>query len=143
MKTLRSMAWRLAAVGLLLGAAGVGQAQMGTGHGSGGGQSSVGQSSTGQPSTGQPMQPTMPKLGTMGTDDSSPNPRSEEEMEKMRNSDRQKKLVADTERLLSLANELKADMDKTNKDMLSLDVVRKADEIEKLAHSVKERMKGQ
>jgi hypothetical protein len=44
--------------------------------------------------------------------------------------------------LLALATELKVDMDKTNKDMLSLDVIRKADEIEKLAHSVKEKMKG-
>jgi hypothetical protein len=32
-------------------------------------------------------------------------------------------------------------VDKTNKDMLSLNVIRKADEIEKLAHSVKEKMK--
>jgi hypothetical protein len=33
-------------------------------------------------------------------------------------------------------------VDKSDKNTLSLDVVRKADEIEKLAHSVKERMKG-
>ncbi len=46
------------------------------------------------------------------------------------------------QKLLSLANELKADVDKSSKDTLSLDVVRKADEIEKLAHSVKEKMKG-
>ena len=36
---------------------------------------------------------------------------------------------------------LKAEVDKTNKDMLSLNVIRKADEIEKLAHNVKEKMK--
>jgi len=59
----------------------------------------------------------------------------------MRNADRQKQLVADAQRLLSLANELKADVDKTTKDTLSLDVIRKADEIEKLAHNVKEKMK--
>jgi hypothetical protein len=58
------------------------------------------------------------------------------------NADRQKKLVADTARLLELATELKAEVDKSNKDTLSLDVVRKADAIEKLAHSVKEGMKG-
>ena len=58
------------------------------------------------------------------------------------NNDRQKKLVADTEKLLALANELKMDVDKSSKDTLSLDVIKKADEIEKLAHSVKERMKG-
>ncbi len=59
-----------------------------------------------------------------------------------RNTERQKRLVADTEKLLSLATELKQDVDKTDKNTLSVDVVKKADEIEKLAHSVKERMKG-
>jgi len=66
----------------------------------------------------------------------------ERDQAKMRNLDRQKQLVADTERLLNLANELKADVDKSNKDTLSLDVIKKADEIEKLAHTVKEKMKG-
>ena len=66
----------------------------------------------------------------------------EEEQAKMRNIDRQKRLVEDTAKLLELANELKAAVDKSDKNTLSLDVVRKADEIEKLAHSVKERMKG-
>lgn len=59
-----------------------------------------------------------------------------------RNSERQKKLMEDTNKLLELATQLKQDVDKTNKDVLSVDVIKKADEIEKLAHSVKERMKG-
>ncbi len=62
--------------------------------------------------------------------------------ERARNSDRQKQLVADTNKLLSLATELKTEVDKTNKDVLSVDVIKKADEIEKLAKSVKDRMKG-
>jgi hypothetical protein len=66
----------------------------------------------------------------------------EDEQAKLRNAERQKKLVEETTRLLALANELKAAVDKSDKNTLSLDVVRKADEIEKLAHSVKERMKG-
>jgi hypothetical protein len=66
----------------------------------------------------------------------------EEEQAKMRNIERQKRLVEDTAKLLELANELKAEVDKSDKNTLSLDVVRKADEIEKLAHSVKEKMKG-
>jgi nitric oxide reductase activation protein len=66
----------------------------------------------------------------------------EKEQREQMNADRQKKLVADTAKLLELANELKAAVDKSNKDTLSLDVVRKADAIEKLAHSVKEGMKG-
>jgi hypothetical protein len=65
-----------------------------------------------------------------------------EQQEKLRNNDRQKRLVADTERLLSLATDLKEQVDKSTKDTLSVDVIKKADEIEKLAHSVKERMKG-
>ena len=40
-----------------------------------------------------------------------------------------------------MATDLKAEVDKTTKDTLSLSVIRKADEIEKLAHSVKEKMK--
>ena len=65
-----------------------------------------------------------------------------QEQAKMRNLDRQKQLVLDTQKLLALANQLKSDVDKSNKDTLSLDVIRKADEIEKLARSVKEKMKG-
>ena len=56
--------------------------------------------------------------------------------------DRQKKIVEDTAKLLALATELKQDVDKTTKDEMSLEVIRKADEIEKLAHDVKQRMKG-
>jgi hypothetical protein len=66
----------------------------------------------------------------------------EAEQAKMRNAGRQKQLVEDTQKLLALANELKTDVDKSTKDTMSLDVIRKADEIEKLAHNVKERMKG-
>jgi hypothetical protein len=50
--------------------------------------------------------------------------------------------VADTNKLLSLATDLKQQLDKTNTDVLSVDVVKKAEEIEKLAKSVKDRMKG-
>lgn len=43
--------------------------------------------------------------------------------------------------LLQMANDLKAAVDKTNKDMLSVAVVRKANEIETLAHHVKDEMR--
>lgn len=59
-----------------------------------------------------------------------------------RNTDRQQELVKDTDQLFDLAKELKTDVDKTNKDVLSIDVVKKADEIEKLAKSVREKMKA-
>jgi hypothetical protein len=60
---------------------------------------------------------------------------------KSQNDDRQKQLAADTEKLLALATELKQQVDKSNKNTLSVGVIKKADEIEKLAHSLKERMK--
>jgi hypothetical protein len=65
-----------------------------------------------------------------------------EKMEKARNADRQKQLQRDTDKLLTLAKELKDEVDKSNKDTLSVDVVKKAAEIEKLAKSVKDRMRG-
>lgn len=61
----------------------------------------------------------------------------------MRNAKRQKDLVRDTQKLYTLAGQLKTEVAKTNKDILSIDVIKKAEEIEKLAKSVKEKMKGQ
>jgi nitric oxide reductase activation protein len=66
----------------------------------------------------------------------------EERMAERRNEERQKLLVADTDRLLALAQQLKAEVDKSSKDQLSIDVVKRAEQIEKLAHSVKEKMRG-
>ncbi len=57
------------------------------------------------------------------------------------NTERKKQIVDDTAELLKLAGDLNAAVNKTSKDTLSLDVIRKADEIERLAHSVKEKMK--
>jgi hypothetical protein len=57
------------------------------------------------------------------------------------NAERKKQIAEDSGKLLKLATELKAEVDKTTKDTLSLMVIRKADEIERLAHSVKEKMK--
>jgi hypothetical protein len=54
---------------------------------------------------------------------------------------RQKQLEDDTAKLLVLANELKAEMDKSTKDTLSLSVIKKAEEIEKLARKVRGEMK--
>jgi hypothetical protein len=57
------------------------------------------------------------------------------------NVERKKQISDDSAQLLKLATELKTEVDKTTKDTLSLGVIRKADEIERLAHSVKEKMK--
>jgi membrane protein involved in colicin uptake len=66
----------------------------------------------------------------------------EREMAKKANQERQANLKRDTEKLLKLSTELKEYVDKTNENMLSVEVVKKAEEIEKLAHSVKDKMKG-
>ena len=57
------------------------------------------------------------------------------------NKKRQQDIQNDTQKLFQLATELKAAVDKSNENLLSLDVVRKADEVEKLAKRVKEKMK--
>jgi hypothetical protein len=57
------------------------------------------------------------------------------------NAERKKQITEDTANLLKLASDLMAEVDKTDKDALSLNVIRKADEIERLAHNVKEKMK--
>ena len=66
----------------------------------------------------------------------------EHDREKAMNKQRQTSLQKDTDRLLQLATELKEYVDKTNEHTLSLDVIKKAEEIEKLARSVKGKMKG-
>ncbi|HEY6767317.1 MAG TPA: hypothetical protein VI386_21365 [Candidatus Sulfotelmatobacter sp.] len=64
------------------------------------------------------------------------------DMAKRANQERAVAVKTDTERLLKLAVELKAFVDKSNENVLSVDVIRKAEEIEKLAHSVRDKMKG-
>ncbi|MGD0729728.1 MAG: hypothetical protein ABR956_00585 [Terracidiphilus sp.] len=53
----------------------------------------------------------------------------------------EKQAAEESARLLKLAADLKAEVDKTTKDTLSLTVIRKADEIERLARSVREKAK--
>jgi hypothetical protein len=52
-------------------------------------------------------------------------------------------LLADTEKLYQLTQELKAEVAKSNKDTLSVSVVKKAQEVERLAKSIKERSRAQ
>jgi len=57
-------------------------------------------------------------------------------------SPKQKQLTDDTAKLQVLANELKAEMDKSSKDTLSMTVIKKAEAVEKLAHKVEDEMKA-
>ena len=63
-------------------------------------------------------------------------------MEKAANVQRQQEIKKETEKLLELATELKQSVDKSSENTLSLDVIKKAEQIEKLAKDVKEKMKG-
>ena len=65
-----------------------------------------------------------------------------QDLAKKANLARQAALKADTDKLVKLSGELKDYVDKSNENVLSLDVLKKAEEIEKLARSVKEKMKG-
>ncbi len=54
---------------------------------------------------------------------------------------KQKLLDEQAQSLVTMANELKTAVDKTNKNILSLEVVRKAEQIELLAHKMKDQGK--
>ena len=90
-----------------------------------------------------PLQfPQSPPLQQKPGREDEPRIQMEKDMAKKANQARQADLKRDTEKLLKLATELKESVDKTNESTLSVDVVKKAEEIEKLAHSVKDKMKG-
>lgn len=54
---------------------------------------------------------------------------------------REAQIDADAQKLYQLAQELKVEVDKSNKDTLSLAVIKKAAEIEKLARTLKQNMR--
>jgi len=65
----------------------------------------------------------------------------QDRMAREANKKRQQDIRDETDKLFQLATELKAAVDKTNENLLSLDVIHKAEEVEKLAKKVKEKMK--
>jgi hypothetical protein len=92
-----------------------------------------------EPTQGKPSRP---NLDAPDAREKEEQEQVEKEMAKKANQERQSQLQRDADRLLKLATELKQYVDKTNEHTLSLDVIKKAEEIEKLAHSVKEKMKA-
>ncbi|WP_353070798.1 hypothetical protein [Tunturiibacter gelidiferens] len=68
-------------------------------------------------------------------------PQRTEQQQKLRIIARQKRLVTDANKLLLLATDLKAQVDKPSTDTLSVDMIKRADEIERLARGVKNQMK--
>ena len=101
------------------------------------GQSTPQQSQQPQPPLPRSMQP-----GTSPDSGSGLPPQFEKEMQRKANQQRQADLKRDTEKLVKLSTELKDYVDKTNANVLSMDVIKKAEEIERLAHSVKMKMRG-
>lgn len=68
-----------------------------------------------------------------------PNPPPEKRMPQENSKDTRKRV----DRLFQLAAEMKAEVDKTDStSVLSLDLLKKAQEIEKLAHEIRKRSKG-
>jgi hypothetical protein len=107
------------------------------------GQPLCAQRSQSTQTTTPPSQPgVMPPLDASPDMDNPMRGRMEAERMKALNDDRHKRLAADVDRLVELTNELKTDVNNTGKNELSLDVIKKAQEIEKLAHDVQNRMKN-
>jgi hypothetical protein len=86
-------------------------------------------------------QPARAQLGRRQPQMSSQEQQLERDRARAMNKERQEKLKEDTDKLLQLATELKQYVDKTNENILSIDVVKKTDEIEKLAKSIRDKMK--
>ena len=90
----------------------------------------------------QPQQPPHTDPNVPITDGDDARARLASEMAKKAAKERVVAIKRDTDKLLKLSVELKDQVDKADENVLSLDVIKKAEEIEKLARSVKEKMKG-
>jgi hypothetical protein len=97
---------------------------------------------TALPSQTGPLQQRDPLAAQKAGIEDGSHAKMERDMAKKANEQRQANLRRDTEKLLKLATELKESVDKTTESTLSLDVIKKAEEIEKLARSVKDKMKA-
>jgi hypothetical protein len=65
----------------------------------------------------------------------------QKEQARRANLQRQVEIRRDAEKMLELSTQLKGYLDKADQGVLSLDAVKKAEQIEKLAHSMKGKMK--
>jgi hypothetical protein len=71
-----------------------------------------------------------------------PHQRLQQELIARAVADRQSQLRLDTEKLVALTAELKQRVDKAGANILSMDVIKKAQEIQKLAKSVQDKMRN-
>lgn len=86
--------------------------------------------------------PVDPQFGQQRNRQNPDEAKIERDMARQRNKERQAQLKADTDKLLKLATELKQYVDKSNENILSIEVLKKTDEIDKLAKSVRDKMKA-
>jgi hypothetical protein len=85
-----------------------------------------------------PMSPTLaPEPPPFGHRDDNIKTVEQVQIQKAQNAQWQKQLTQDTAKLLELAKQLKEEVDKSNGSTLSVDVIKKPTEIDKLAKSVK------
>mgnify|MGYP005822472559 CR=1 FL=1 len=87
------------------------------------------------------QQPTATQVGQPPQEETIPKDIADR-MAKERLKNRYDILKRDSEKLLELATELKQYVDKSGDNVMSLEVIRKCDEIEKLSKSVRSKMKG-
>jgi len=73
---------------------------------------------------------------------SDPHQRLQQELIARAVADRQSQLRLDTEKLVALTAELKQHVDKAGANVLSMDVIKKAQEIQKLAKSVQDKVRN-
>ena len=94
------------------------------------------------PSISAPSQaPSAPGIGRAEPEPDPLRETTHEALIRQANEQRHKRMLDDANKMVQLSNELKADVEKTQKDELSLEVLKKAAEVEKLAHDVQQRMK--
>jgi peptidoglycan hydrolase CwlO-like protein len=87
--------------------------------------------------------PTMPRPVPPGQEPTAPENPNAPSPEKRQLDENEKDIKKKVERLYELATELKAEVDKTDSSkVLSLNLLKKAEEIEKLAKDIRTRSKG-
>lgn len=122
---------RIAAVGLVL--------LTGAAWGGNAGVAAAQQSMPGR--NADPIMPPSQPPGALASEDPSVSGRmGADRMEAMKMADRRNHAQKDIEKMTELTNALKSDFDKTHQGELPVDLLKKAKEIEKLAHDLQSQM---
>jgi translation initiation factor 1 (eIF-1/SUI1) len=90
----------------------------------------------------QPTQGIPPIGSSHHGDDDEATIHMEQERARLEANDRQKHLLEDTARLVQLSSQLQAEVEKSGKFVTSVTAIHEAEDIEKLAHSIRDRLKN-